>query len=61
MTAEMDVRIEAVCSLPFGCGADAVTVDGHVFAFCPGEDGSAAIFLGRCAGEPFDALGELRG
>ena len=39
MSAEMDFRIETVCSLPPGCGAHGVTADGHVFAFCEFDDG----------------------
>lgn len=60
MSAEMDFTIETVCSLPPGCGADGVTADGHVFAFCAGDDGRLRFFWDGAPGEPFDSLGELR-
>jgi hypothetical protein len=60
MSAEMDFRTEKVCSLPPGCRADGVTTDGHVFAFCAGDDGRLRFFWDGAAGQPFDSLGELR-
>jgi Tol biopolymer transport system component len=59
MNAEMDVGIETVCSLRPGCDADGVTTNGHVFAFCPEDDGRLRFFWDGALGEPF-ALGELR-
>jgi hypothetical protein len=60
MTAEMVVRTEPVCSLPPGCGIDAITADGHVVAFCHGEDGRITFFWDGSPGQPFDGLLKLR-
>ena len=57
MSAEMDFTIETVCSLPPGCGADGVTTDGHVFAFCAGDDGRLQFFWDGAPGEPFEFAG----
>jgi len=60
MSAEMNVAVKTVCSHPPGCGADAVTADGHVIAFCPESDGRVRFLWDGVAGAPFDGLVELR-
>ena len=50
MSAELDFTIETARSLPPGCGADGVTRDGHVFAFCARGRRPPPILLGWCAG-----------
>jgi hypothetical protein len=52
--------VERVGSLPPGCTADVVTADGHILAFCHGEDGRLRFLWDGVAGQPFDGLGELR-
>jgi hypothetical protein len=60
MSAEMQVNVETLCSMPPGCGVDAVTADGHSFAFCQDSTEQFQFMWDGVAGEPFDVVDMLR-
>ncbi len=55
-----DFAVTAICTLPPGLGADAVTSSGHVVALWPQDDGTLRWVWDGVAGEPFDAICEMR-
>ena len=51
---------QAVCTLPAGLSADAVTLDGHVIALWPQGDGTLRFTWDGEAGAPFDGIASMR-
>lgn len=61
MSTDMNVTLTELCTLPPRCGADAVTSDGHVVAFCREPDRRWRFYWdGAATGAPFDEFATNR-